>query len=111
MWCCCGQKTATKSKLLDDQVDALVEKCALVANNLRYLEDENIRIRNKLWHLDDCYYELDCKIQHLNSEVQKALPQPSSRSGGRHEQRERWPRRIWSELRGSTNGINNTTDY
>ena len=53
MWCCCGQKRATKLKLLDDQAEALVEKCALVTNNLRYVEEENIQIRNMLWHLDN----------------------------------------------------------
>ena len=111
MWCCCGQKRAAKSILLDDQVEALVEKCALVADNLQYVEEENIRFRNMLWQLDDCYYELDFEIKQLNSEFQMALPQRSSRPGGRHEQRGRWPRRSWSELRGSTNGINNTTDY
>ena len=105
MWCCCGQKRAAKSKLLDDQVEALVEKCALVTKNLRYVEEENIRFRNMLWQLDDCYYELDFEIKQLNS------PQRSSRPGGRHEQRGRWPRRSWSELRGSTNGITNTNDY
>ena len=110
MWCCCGQKRAAKSKLLDDQVEALVEKCALVADNLQYVE-ENIRFRNMLWQLDDSYYELDFEIKQLNSEFQMALPQHSSRPGGRHEQIGRWPRRSWSELRGSTNGINITNDY
>ena len=92
---------------MDDQVEALAEKCALVTNNLRYVEEENVRFRNMLWHLDDCSYELDFEIQQLlNSEVQMALPQR-----WRHEQRGRWPKRNWSELREGTIVINNTTDY
>ena len=44
---------------MDDQVTALSEKCALVANNLRYVDEENIRFRNMLLILDDLYDDLD----------------------------------------------------
>ena len=45
---------------MDDQVTALDEKSALVANSLRYVDEENIRFRNMLLNLDDLYYDLDC---------------------------------------------------
>ena len=45
---------------MDDQVTTLAEKCALVANNLRYVDEENIRFRNMLLNLDDLYYNLYC---------------------------------------------------
>ena len=95
MWCCCGRK---KSKQLEDQVKELVDKCALIANDQRHVEIENIRIRNMQWHLDDCYYALDCDVQHLHNKVQVALPKPSFLPGEHHQQSKREPRQMWSEL-------------
>ena len=87
MWCCCGRKR-DNSKLLDDQVKALAAKCALAANNLRCVEEENIRFRKMPLDLDDVYYELDCEVQHLSSDLQLALPQPYFCPGG-HQARGR----------------------
>ena len=67
---------------MDDQVIALAEKCALVVNNLRYVDEENIGFRNMLLNLDDLYYDLDCEVQHLNSDVQSALQNPCFCPGG-----------------------------
>ena len=106
MWCCCGQKR-DNSKQLEVQVKALVEKCALVASKQRNIEEENTLLRNMQWYLDDCYYALDCEVEHLHNEVQVVFRHP----GGHHEQRGRMPRQMWSELQGSTNTVNNTTDY
>ena len=61
---------------MDDQVTALAEKSALVANSLRYVDEENIRFRNMLLNLDDLYYNHDSKVHHLNSNVQSALQNP-----------------------------------
>ena len=95
MWCCCGRK---KSKQLEDQVKELVDKCALIANDQRHVEIENIRIRNMQWHLDDCYYALDCDVQHLHNKVQVALLKPSFLPGEHHKQSKRRPGQMWSEL-------------
>ena len=67
---------------MDDQVKALAEKCDLLANNLRYVHEENIRFRNMLLNLDDLYYDLDCEVQDLNSDVQSALQNPYFCPGG-----------------------------
>ena len=83
MWCCCGLKK-DNVKLLADQVESFVEKLELETNNLRHVEEDNIRFWNMLWHLDDYYYDLDCEIQHLKSEVEVALPQPSFRPEWHH---------------------------
>ena len=109
MWCCCGRKR-DNSKLMDDQVIALAEKCALVANNLRTLMKKTLDFGTCCWIWMIFIMTLTVRFSTWIATFNRLFKTPASaREGINREEDDQ--RQKWSELKWSTNEINNTSDY